>query len=80
MTKKIYKSKIDLYIISQIIRLRNDSGFTQEDIAIHLSVSTGYIGHIESPNFRAKYNIVHLNELAKMFKCSPRDFLPEKPL
>ena len=80
MPKRSYKSKIDLYIIDQVIKLRNSEGYTQEDIAIHLDVSTGYIGHIESPNFRAKYNTIHLNELAKLFKCSPRDFMPEKPL
>lgn len=60
--------------------MRDKDGITQEDIAVHLNLSTGFIGHIESPNFRAKYNIQHLNELAKLFKCSPRDFLPDKPL
>ena len=80
MSKKVHKSKIDLYIISQAIKLRNQGGYTQEDVAIHLNVSTGYIGHIESPNFRAKYNTVHLNELAKLFQCSPKDFLPEEPI
>ena len=53
---------------------------TQEDIAIHLNLSTGFIGHIQSSNYRAKYNSQHLNELAKLFKCSPKDFMPEKPL
>jgi transcriptional regulator with XRE-family HTH domain len=80
MKKKIQKRKIDLYIISQVAKLRNQNNYTQEDIAIHLNVSTGYIGHIESPKFRAKYNTYHLNELAKLFKCSPKEFMPEKPL
>ncbi|HSZ34673.1 MAG TPA: helix-turn-helix transcriptional regulator [Puia sp.] len=80
MSKKIQKRKIDLFIISQVTKMRNQHGYTQEDIAIHLDVSTGYIGHIESPNFRAKYNTSHLNELAKLFKCSPKDFMPEKAL
>ena len=51
-----------------------------DDIAIHLNVSPGFISHIESPHRRAKYNNTHLNELAKVFKCSPKDFFPEKPL
>jgi len=80
MARKIQKSKIDLFIISQITKMRNQEGFSQEDLAIHLNVSTGFIGQVESPKYRAKYNLIHLNELAKLFKCSPRDFLPEKPL
>jgi transcriptional regulator with XRE-family HTH domain len=78
--RKSVNSKIDLFIISQVKRMREQLDFTQEDIAIHLNVSTGYIGHIESPLFRAKYNTGHLNELAKLLKCSPKDFFPEKPI
>ncbi|HEY4156350.1 MAG TPA: helix-turn-helix transcriptional regulator, partial [Puia sp.] len=73
MKKKPAKSKIDLFIISRVKERRENLLKTQEDIAVHLDVSTGYIGHIESPNFRAKYNTGHLNELAKLLKCSPRD-------
>lgn len=80
MTHKAVKSKIDWYIISRVREMRIKKGITQEDIAIQLNLSVGFIGHIESPNFRAKYNTIHLNELAKLFECSPRDFLPDKPL
>jgi transcriptional regulator with XRE-family HTH domain len=80
MKKKPAKSKIDLVVISLVKKRREALRLTQEDIAIHLDVSTGYIGHIESPNFRAKYNIGHLNELAKLLKCTFRDFFPEKPI
>lgn len=80
MAKRILKSGIDLYIISQVKKKREDADLHQDDIAIHLNVSPAFISHIESPYQRAKYNNVHLNELAKLFKCSPKDFLPEKPL
>ena len=80
MAKINKKHKIEWYIISQVRERRMDAGLGQEDIALHLEVSTGYIGHVESPNFKARYSIAQLNELAKLFKCSPRDFLPEKPL
>ena len=53
---------------------------SQEELAIHLNLSRGFIGHIESPNFIAKYNLEQLNLIAKLFKCSPRNFLPENPL
>ena len=80
MKKKTEKSKIDWYIVSKVREMRLEKGITQDDIAIHLDLTAGFIGHIESPNFRAKYNIMHLNELAKLFECSPKDFLPDKPL
>lgn len=80
MSKNTEKSKIDWYIISKVREMRMAKDITQDDIAIHLNLTVGFIGHIESPNFRAKYNTIHLNELAKLFNCSPKDFLPEKPL
>ena len=80
MAKLNQKSKIDWYIITSVREMRINAGFGQEDIALHLEVSTGYIGHVESPNFKAKYTTVQINELAKLFKCSPKDFMPEKPL
>jgi hypothetical protein len=30
----------------------------------------------ESPKKAAKYNLNHINKLAKIFNCSPQDFLP----
>jgi transcriptional regulator with XRE-family HTH domain len=80
MARKILKSKIDWFIINKVKELRIDKKLEQDDLAIHLNVSDGFIGHIESPNQRAKYNTQHLNELAKLFKCSPKDFWPDKPL
>jgi transcriptional regulator with XRE-family HTH domain len=80
MGKKSQKNKVDWYIVMKVKEMRLAKGMTQEDIALHLNLSTGYIGHVESPNFRAKYNTAHLNELAKLFNCSTKDFMPEKPL
>lgn len=80
MAKKILKSKIDLYIIDQVKKKREDVDLQQDDIAVHLNVSPGFISHVESPYQRAKYNTSHINELAKLFKCSPKDFWPEKAL
>jgi DNA-binding XRE family transcriptional regulator len=80
MAKQIQKSKIDWYIITRVREMRIANELGQEDIALHLEVSTGYIGHIESPKFAAKYTTVQVNELAKLFKCSPKDFMPDKPL
>lgn len=80
MPKKILKSKIDLYVISQVKKRRELNDIQQDDIAIHLNVSPGFISHVESPYQRAKYNSSHLNEIAKLLECSPKDFWPENPL
>lgn len=80
MATKNLKNKIDWYIISKVKEMRIKLHLEQDDLAVHLEVSNGFIGQIESPNHRAKYNNSHLNELAKLFKCSPKDFMPEKPL
>ncbi|HMI79005.1 MAG TPA: helix-turn-helix transcriptional regulator, partial [Ferruginibacter sp.] len=66
------------YVINKIKEIRIDKGFSQEDIASALNTSRGFIGQIESPNHAAKYNLNHLNILAKELQCSPKDFLPEK--
>lgn len=71
-------SKIEQYVIDRVKELRLEKGISQAELARLLDVSEGFIGNIESKNYRAKYNIKLLNELAKIFKCSPQDFLPEK--
>lgn len=80
MAQQTEKSKIDWYVINKVREMRTEKGITQDDIAMQLDLSVGFIGHIESPKFSAKYNLIHLNELAKLFGCSPKDFLPENPL
>ena len=61
-------------------KFRLEKELTQEDIANILEVSRSYIGDIESPNTRAKYNMSHVNILADHFNVSPRIFLPEKAI
>jgi len=73
-------SKIEKYIIQRVKELRLENGMTQIVLSQRLNMSDSFIGHVESPKRNDKYNIKHLNALAKIFKCSPRDFLPEKPL
>jgi transcriptional regulator with XRE-family HTH domain len=80
MSKRNLKNNIDWFIVNRVREMRLLKKLSQDDIALHLNLSKGFIGHIESPNFIAKYNTTHLNELAKLFNCSPKDFWPEKPL
>jgi DNA-binding XRE family transcriptional regulator len=80
MAKQNLKNKVDWYLINKIKERRNMLRLTQVDLAIHLEVSSGFIGQVESPKYRTKYKTSQLNELAKLLKCSPKDFWPEKPI
>ena len=80
MSKKVQKNIIDWYIINKVRDMRQERNISQESVAAHLNVSNGFIGQVESPNYRAKYKTLYLNELAKLFNCSPKDFWPEKAL
>ncbi len=73
-------SKIEQYIIDKVRERRLKLNISQAELAHQLDVSEGFIGNVESPNYRAKYNINHLNAIAKIFKCSPRDFWPKEPI
>ena len=53
---------------------------SQAMLAYGIGVSKGFIGMAESSRYDIKYNVNHINEIAKYLGVSPRDFLPEKPL
>lgn len=72
------KSKVEKNIVSNSIRIRKHNKKTQRDVAMVLDVSAGYIGQVESDNSPSMYSYDQLNELAKFFKCSPKDFMPDK--
>ena len=77
------RTPIDQYIIDQIRDIRKKRKVSQEKIAYALGFeSKGYIGKIESrnPKYSDCYNINHLNQIAKILKCSSKDFWPDKPL
>jgi transcriptional regulator with XRE-family HTH domain len=71
------KSKFDLLVIQLVKKKREELQLSQEDIARFLDVARSYIGHIESPHTKAKYNLNHLNRLAYEMDCSPKDFIPD---
>jgi transcriptional regulator with XRE-family HTH domain len=78
MTKE-NKTKIEQYVIDKIKEVRTQKGFSQDDIAMFLDTTRGFIGQIESPNHSSKYNLNHINKLAIELDCSPKDFFPDKP-
>jgi transcriptional regulator with XRE-family HTH domain len=76
MARKSLNTEIELYVINKAKEMRIKAGMTQKDLAFKLDLSVGFMGHIESPKKAAKYNLNHINKLAKIFNCSPQDFLP----
>lgn len=74
------KSDIEFFVINKVREKREHAKLSQSELAVRLEVSNGFIGQVESPKHRAKFNLNHLNKLAKIFKCSPQDFLPEEPI
>jgi transcriptional regulator with XRE-family HTH domain len=73
-------SLIEQHVVNVVRDKRIEKGWSQKELAYQLDVSIGFIGDIENPKYRAKYNLNHINELAKIFECSPREFLPEDAL
>lgn len=71
---------IDQYVIDQVRTKRIELDWTQDDLSAASGLSQGFIGDVESGKREKKYNFKHINIFAKVFNCSPKDFLPEKPL
>ncbi len=61
-----------------VLRKRKELGITQEMIARHLNMSTGFISNVES--YKKHYNLNHINQLAILFQCSPKDLIPDQPV
>ena len=72
------KSKFELYVIGKVKQRRQELGISQQQLAYRMDLSIGFIGKIESPKYPSKWNLDHLNKLADILKCSPKDFLPER--
>lgn len=74
------KSAVEWYIVQKVKERRKKLKMSQQYLADCLNVSQSFIRDIENPSHSAAYNIDHLNEIAKIFKCSMRNFIPEQPL
>ena len=74
------EESIDQYVIDKVRNIRQENRISQAELADRLDISRGFIGAVENPHQRAKYNLTLLNEIAKVFDCSIRDFFPEKYL
>jgi transcriptional regulator with XRE-family HTH domain len=73
------KSDIEAYVINKVKEKRVQQNLSQSELAVRLNVSNGFIGQAESSKSPTKYNLNHLNQLAIIFNCSVKDFIPEEP-
>ena len=73
-------SEIDLYLINRVRDIRVQKNISQLKLALALGLSEGAISKIENPRDRAKYNIRHINLLAKALKVEFSELFPPKPL
>jgi transcriptional regulator with XRE-family HTH domain len=73
-------TKIEAYIVKRVKEMRENAEISQISLSQKLGMSESFVSHVETPKRRAKYNVNHINALAKVFKCSPKDFFPDKPL
>jgi len=73
-------TEIEQYVIDAVREKRKELGLSQRDIAYQIDIDQSFLAAVESPKGRAKYNLNHLNDLAKLFKCSIKDFFPDNPL
>ncbi|MDP4239443.1 MAG: helix-turn-helix transcriptional regulator [Bacteroidota bacterium] len=71
---------IEQFVIDKVREIRQQRGISQAELADRIDVSRGFIGAVENPHQRAKYNLSILNEIAKVMDCSIRDFFPDKYL
>jgi len=73
-------SKIELYVINKVRELRLQKNISQTDLANKIGISQAFIGKVESFKYQAKYNLNHLNNIAKALDISPKELLPEQAL
>jgi ribosome-binding protein aMBF1 (putative translation factor) len=72
--------EIERFVIIKVKEIRERKGLSQVSLSLAIGKSTTFISDIEAPSKKAKYNIKHLNEIAKILECSPKDFWPDKAL
>ena len=73
-------TEIERYIMEKVKEKRKELKMTQAHLSFLLEKNDSFVAQVEANQNRLKYNINHVNALAKIFNCSPRDFLPENPV
>ena len=74
------KSAIELMIVRKVKELRLQSGTSMAALADPLDVNYQFISQIEDETSSKAYNIDHVNSIAKFFKCTLWELIPQKPI
>ena len=70
-------TKIETFVIDKVKKIRIEKGISQAELASLINVSIGFIGKVKSFKYDTKYNLNHINSIAKALNISPKDLLPE---
>lgn len=73
-------TQIEQRVIDRVRALRKSREISQYALAEMIGVTQGFIARVESRKYHDKYNLNHINELAKVFGCKPGDLLPDRPI
>lgn len=69
-------TSIELYVIEQVKKRRTALNIVPRALSIQIGLEESFVGLVENPKNGTKYNFNHLNEIAKILKCSVSDFFP----
>ena len=70
-------TEIEQYVIDKVKEFRTSKGISQAKLAHIIDLSVGFIGNVENPRHIAKYNLNHLNRIAKEFDIPISCFFPD---
>lgn len=74
---KVMKSAIELYVSQKVREYRLKNNWSYKYLGDCINVSGSFIHAAESPNNETKFNLNHIDALARVFDCSIWKLLPE---
>ena len=76
MQKDSLNTEIEQYVIKRVKEIRVEKGISQAKLAHLIDLSVGFVGNVENPKHIAKWNLNHLERIAKVLEVSMREFFP----
>ena len=74
------RTEIEIFVINKVKEFRIAAKLSKRKLSLELGLNYNYVFQAESPDYDTKYNLNHLNEIAKLLKCKLWDLIPEYPL
>lgn len=72
-------TQIEDFVIQRVKSMRTERDWSQRELADYMNVSQSFIRDCENPKRGTKYNLNHINTLARIFDCPFSAFFPDKP-